>query len=288
MQASLKRMARCAAALALLASLGAHSAPARATTAYITNEKGNSISVIDVDKLEVTRTVKTGQRPRGIALTKDDKLMFVCLGDDDTIAVIDTKTLKEIGELPSGPDPEQLRVSPDGKLVFVANENDALLTAIDVATRKVVSEFPVGVEPEGVAVSPDGSIVVNTSETTSMAHLIDWRNKKAVANILVPPRPRYAEYTKDGSELWVSSEVGGTISVIDPGKACDHAYDHVRRAGTCEGADPAGRHSLQRRRQAGVRRARSRQSRRGHRPGDQKGAQVSSGRPARLAIGADA
>ena len=80
----------------------------------------------------------------------------------------------------------------------------------------MVSEFPVGVEPEGVAVSPDDSIVVNTSETTSMAHLIDWRNKKIVANILVDPRPRYAEYNKDGSELWVTSEVGGTVSVIDP------------------------------------------------------------------------
>jgi PQQ-dependent catabolism-associated beta-propeller protein len=49
-----------------------------------------------------------------------------------------------------------------------------------------------------------------------MAHLIDWRNKKIVANILVDPRPRYAEYNKDGSELWVTSEVGGTVSVIDP------------------------------------------------------------------------
>ena len=67
-----------------------------------------------------------------------------------------------------------------------------------------------------MAVSPDDSIVVNTSETTSMAHLIDWRNKKIVANILVDPRPRYAEYNKDGSELWVTSEVGGTVSVIDP------------------------------------------------------------------------
>ena len=138
-------MARRDAALTLVIGLWALSSSAHAATAYITNEKGNSISVIDLDKLEVTHTVKTGQRPRGIALSKDDALIFVCLGDDDTIAVIDTKTLKEVGEMPSGPDPEQLRVSPDGKLVFVANENDALLTAIDTATRKVVSEFPVGV-----------------------------------------------------------------------------------------------------------------------------------------------
>ena len=288
MQTSMKRMACCVAAMALLATPGAVFGKAMAATAYITNEKGNSISVIDLDKLEVTRTVKTGQRPRGIALSKDGAEMFVCLGDDDRIAVIDTKTLKEVGELPSGPDPEQLRVSPDGKLVFVANENDALLTAIDVATRKVVSEFPVGVEPEGVAVSPDGSIVVNTSETTSMAHLIDWRNKKIVANILVPPRPRYAEYNKDGSELWVSSEVGGTVSVIDPVK---HVVTHTisfEVPGLAERADPASRHSFQRGRQAGVRRDGAGQSRRGDRRGDQKGAQIFAGRPACLAIGADA
>ena len=29
-------------------------------------------------------------------------------------------------------------------------------------------------------------------------------------------RPREAKFTPDGKELWVSSEVGGTISVIDP------------------------------------------------------------------------
>src|SRR6185437_875642 len=85
MQTSLKALALRGGALALLASLGALS-PAWAVTAYVTNEKGNSISVIDVDKLEVTRTVKTGQRPRGIALSKDGGEMFVCLGDDDTIA----------------------------------------------------------------------------------------------------------------------------------------------------------------------------------------------------------
>jgi PQQ-dependent catabolism-associated beta-propeller protein len=72
------------------------------------------------------------------------------------------------------------------------------------------------VEPEGVAVSKDGDTVVNTSETTSMAHFIDWRAKKLVANVLVGARPRYAEFTPDGKQLWVTSEVGGGVSVIDP------------------------------------------------------------------------
>jgi hypothetical protein len=34
--------------------------------------------------------------------------------------------------------------------------------------------------------------------------------------VLVDARPRFAEFKPDGSEVWVSSEIGGTESVIDP------------------------------------------------------------------------
>jgi PQQ-dependent catabolism-associated beta-propeller protein len=66
--------------------------------------------------------------------------------------------------------------------------------------------------------SPDGAMLVNTSETSNMAHFIDTKTHKIVANVLVDSRPRFAEFKRDGSELWVSAEVGGTVSVIDPKK----------------------------------------------------------------------
>jgi PQQ-dependent catabolism-associated beta-propeller protein len=69
-----------------------------------------------------------------------------------------------------------------------------------------------------MGISPDGKILVNTSETTNMAHFIDTQTRQIVANVLVDSRPRFAEFKHDGSELWVSSEVGGTVSVIDPVK----------------------------------------------------------------------
>jgi PQQ-dependent catabolism-associated beta-propeller protein len=85
-------------------------------------------------------------------------------------------------------------------------------------TRTRLGEVQVGVEPEGMGLSPDGKILVNTSETTNMAHFIDTATREIVANVLVDARPRVAEFKKDGSELWVSSEIGGTVSIIDPVK----------------------------------------------------------------------
>jgi PQQ-dependent catabolism-associated beta-propeller protein len=67
-----------------------------------------------------------------------------------------------------------------------------------------------------MAMSPDDKILVNTSETTNMAHFIDPEKRQVVASVLVDARPRFAAFKQDGSELWVSSEVGGTVSIIDP------------------------------------------------------------------------
>ena len=80
----------------------------------------------------------------------------------------------------------------------------------------MLAEVPVGVEPEGMGISPDGAVLVNTSETTNMAHFIDTTSHQVVGNVLVDARPRIAEFSTDGKTLWVSSEVGGTVSVIDP------------------------------------------------------------------------
>jgi PQQ-dependent catabolism-associated beta-propeller protein len=207
------------AACLLTAALAlAHASPAAAYIAFVSNEKGNTVSVIDTDTWTVTKTIKVGQRPRGIAFTRDGKFVMVAVGDDDTIQVIDAKKMEIVDTLPSGPDPELFAQDAQGKTLYVANENDNTVTVLDLEKRVRIGDVQVGVEPEGMMLSPDGKILICTSETTNMAHFIDTATRKIVANVLVDARPRYAEFKTDGSELWVSAEIGGTVSIIDPAK----------------------------------------------------------------------
>ena len=104
---------------ALKALVFAMASPAGAFTAYVSNEKGNSISIIDTGKLEVTKTVPVGHRPRGIALSEDGGELFICVGDDDLIQILDTKTLSIIGTLPSGLRIRSSGSGPDGKVPVI-------------------------------------------------------------------------------------------------------------------------------------------------------------------------
>jgi len=91
-------------ALALL------STPVSAYTLYVSNEKDNTISIIDGESLEVIDSVEVGERPRGIVLGKDGKNLYICTSDEDHVEVLNLETLKVTANLPSGPDPELMQI----------------------------------------------------------------------------------------------------------------------------------------------------------------------------------
>jgi YVTN family beta-propeller protein len=75
--------------------------PAEAHLAFVSNGTGNTVSVIDTGKMELVNTIKVGQRPRGIATSKNGRFV-IALGDDDTVQIIDTKIQEVVGTLPTG------------------------------------------------------------------------------------------------------------------------------------------------------------------------------------------
>ena len=114
--------------------------PLHAYTVYISNEKDNSVTVIDSKTFKVIDTIKVGQRPRGIILSKDEKYILICASDDDTVEVIDRKTKKIVKTLPSGPDPELFILHPTGNPLYISNEDDNMVTSVDIKNNKVLNE----------------------------------------------------------------------------------------------------------------------------------------------------
>ena len=84
---------RCAASLACLHFT---ISIAVADTIYVSNEKDNTITVIDGASLEPMKTIPVGQRPRGIVLSNDEKSLYICASDSDHIEVLDLASDKVV------------------------------------------------------------------------------------------------------------------------------------------------------------------------------------------------
>ena len=99
----MKRPVLTASAALLLACV---SFPALALQIFVSNEKDNTVTVIDGKTLQSVKTIPTARRPRGIIASPDGKEVYVAAGDGDIMDVIDTGKLEVTRQLDSGPDPE--------------------------------------------------------------------------------------------------------------------------------------------------------------------------------------
>ena len=204
---------------------------------FVSNEDGNNVTVISAKTDSVVATLEPGQRPRGLRVSPDGKLLIVAVSgspkagpgvDDKTlppadrtkdgIALIDLSTGQKVANLPGGLDPEAFAISSDGKTIYVSNEDGGTLTLIDVDTRQIVGTVPIGSEPEGVQIHPDNKVLYATNEGSGTVSVLDLKTKKIVATVPTGKRPRGIAFTPDGTKAYITNEVGGTVTIVDAKK----------------------------------------------------------------------
>lgn len=191
--------------------------------AYVSSEKDDALTVVDLATQSVQGSIATCKRPRHLLLMPDRTRLMVVCSDSGAADIIDLATRKPVGRVPLGQDPEVVELSPDGKLLFISREDDGELGIVQAASGKLVANVKVGQEPEGVKATPDGKTVYVTSEVAHMVHVVDVAQPaqpKLVKNIKVGRRPRRFALTPDGSELWVTNELGASASII---RTSDHS-----------------------------------------------------------------
>jgi len=98
---------------------------------FVSNGNNDNISVISIEKDTVINTIYLkpdtrvrqfrGVIPFGLALSPDQKRLYVAESGINAIAVIDAVSLKVLGHIPSGWFPSKIEVSRDGRKLIVAN-----------------------------------------------------------------------------------------------------------------------------------------------------------------------
>jgi len=98
---------------------------------FISNGNNDNITVLDSKKQKIVSHIKLlpeerlsklrGIIPFGLAVSPDEKRVYVAESGINAIAVIDVPTLKVIGHIPAGWFPAKLKVSPDNKKLIISN-----------------------------------------------------------------------------------------------------------------------------------------------------------------------
>jgi YVTN family beta-propeller protein len=128
-----------------------------------------------------------------IALSADNRLVWVVNSDDDSVSVIRTDLNTLVANIKVGDEPQGVALDPDNKFAYVANAAANTVTVIEIINpdanhfiAKVDNsvgndgQLITGAEPWNIVTSPDGNrvFVANSGQDTITVIEVDKKDKR--------------------------------------------------------------------------------------------------------------
>lgn len=219
--------------------------------AYVTNQTGQSLSVVDVASGAVTSTHPVPGHPAGVALAPDGQVWVTSpetgelrsmdprTGKAETLAIgggplglavnpvsgavyaadwygdrlIVVEDGRVTGQIATGDSPSGVAVTPDGATILTADRDSGQVSIFDAVTRSRLATVPVGERPFGVTIDGAGRLAYTANVGSDDVSVIDIAAGRAVASIPVGMRP-YAVALANGRGF-VTNSYGDSVSVFD-------------------------------------------------------------------------
>ena len=177
---------------------------------------GSSLTVIDLEVLEVVRTIDLGEhtRPHGLAFISDDEVVVTTEGSRHLLVVGLDGEIRRAVET-AAETSHMVAVSPDGSRAFVANIGSGSVTVVDLTKAAGTIEIATGEGAEGIAVSPDGTEVWITNRAADTVTILDAETLAKKDELECAGFPIRIAFTPDGTRALISAAKSGEVVAFD-------------------------------------------------------------------------
>ncbi len=180
---------------------------------YLSNSRGNSVSVFDLETHEILEQVpSTGQMPDCIMYDSFSDRVFTFNGRTANATAIDAATNTVVGTIDIGGKPEFARTDGQGT-IFVNNEDESEVVAFSATTLQVETRWSIapGEGPSGMAID------LKTERLFSVCDMVmvvsDYAVGRVVATVPIGNGPDAVRFDP-GTGLIFASNGEGTLTVI--------------------------------------------------------------------------
>ncbi len=181
--------------------------------AFVSSFAAARVMEIDVATRRVIRELPAGLDPKTMALSPDERLLYVVNWRSNDVSVVDLTSGRELRRLATGRHPRGIVVSPDGRILVATTEGDRVHELRSDGTR--LRDLRTCEFPRHLVLAPDASAVHVTCSGASAVvtyRLSDWTR---VATARTGRNPRTLAGTSDGRFLAVADYDGRSVTLVD-------------------------------------------------------------------------
>ena len=214
--------------------------------AIVTNQPGDSVSIIDLDTMKSVAVIQIGGKPAGVAVfsAKDVEKAYITSPDSKELVEVDIVTKSVTRRIKIGDGPLGVAANPPKWEVYVADwyahkisvisafpfafvtdpqpqhkivADDVPMTGELHLTRELqpIAEIPVGQSPSGLAVTPDGKLLLSADRDSNQVSVIDIDSRKVIATVKTGERPFGVTIDAEGRRAYTANVASDDVTVID-------------------------------------------------------------------------
>jgi YVTN family beta-propeller protein len=184
---------------------------------YVTNDVGNSLTVIDPRTAKPTRTIPVSD-PYNMYFTPGGRYAIVVAERNQRLDFRDAHTFALVKSVPTpcgGVD--HMDFTADGTKALVSCEFTGQLLELDVPNQRIVRTFTVdgghGM-PQDVKLSPDGRVFYVADTLANGVWIVSARTWRTIGFVHTGSGAHGLYPSRDARDLYVSNRLAGTISVL--------------------------------------------------------------------------
>jgi YVTN family beta-propeller protein len=180
---------------------------------FTSNGRLNNVFVFNLNTLQVTDSIKTGENPDAIFYDDYSKKIITCNGRSKNISVIDPVTNKVIATIDVKGKPETAVSDGEGK-IFINNEDNSEIEVVDINSMKLIASWPVtpGEAPTGLSIDRKNKLLFAGCDNKLLI-VIDATNGKITAKLPIGEGCDGTAFDSSINMIYTSNGEG-TLSII--------------------------------------------------------------------------
>ena len=191
-------------------------------------EMNSGVAVIDTETNTLVKNIETGKGKHTMAMSDDNKYVYISNSDDGTISVIDAHTLEKIKDVKLNGVPHSMAYSSLAKALYVVNSQKGTLIAIDGTTHEVIKTMQAVKGIDKIAFAPGGRLAFVNNPTINTVDIFDVAVNRLIQTGDVAEQPDQITFTDEqayirhrGSEIiWMIpldaiGVEGAAVPIID-------------------------------------------------------------------------
>jgi YVTN family beta-propeller protein len=206
------------------------------------DEAGSSLTVVDVRKAQVLRTIDldTHRKPHGLAWLSGDVVAVTSEGTAHLV-LVNVTTGEVVGAIETKQRGSHMVVATaDGKRAFVTNVQSGTVSVLDVASGRKLRDIPTGRGAEGIAMTPDGKEVWVCNRAADTLSVIDTGTLEVLSTLPCPGSPLRVAIASDGASALVALPRTREIARFDVAGRTELSRRKLDLGAAGEGSVPVG------------------------------------------------